>query len=75
MNELKKKIESLKKLEYSTIALDIRNLNRYDLTELKGSRIFEETNYLIFIARKGIEESHQAETLDNEVIDYIIKLK
>lgn len=75
MNKLKSKIEELKKLEYSIIALDITGLNKKELEELLGRPIFKETKYLSFIAKKGIEYAHQDYSLDNEVIDYIIKLK
>jgi hypothetical protein len=75
MNNLKSKIEELKKLEYSIIALDITNLDKTELETLIGRSIFKETKYLSFIAKKGIEKAHQETSIDNEVIDYIIKLK
>ena len=76
MKDLQNKLNKLTKLGYSTIALDIIELNKVELEKLINRYIFEETNYLIFIAEKGIEYSHQAETLEDEpTIDYIIKLK
>lgn len=78
MQNLKSKIKELEKLEYSIIALDISNLNKKELETLIGRSIFEETKYLTFIAKNGIEKAHQEYTLDNEIkdyIDYIIKLR
>lgn len=72
---MKNKLNKLTKLGYSIIALDITNLNKTELEELINRTIFEDTNYLIFIAEKGIEMSHQAVTLKDELIDFIIKLE
>lgn len=75
MNNLKKQLEELKKLEYSIIALDITNLDKKKLETLLGRSIYKETKYLSFIAKKGIEKAHQETSIENEVIDYVIKLK
>jgi hypothetical protein len=75
MQNLKNKIKELEKLEYSIIALDITNLDKKELETLIGRSIFKETKYLSFIAKNGIEKALQEYTLDDEVIDYIIKLK
>lgn len=75
MQNLKNKLKELEKLEYSIIALDITNLNKKELETLVGRTIFKETKYLSFIAKKGIEKAHQETSIENEVIDYIIKLK
>lgn len=74
MNNLKTKLEELKKLEYSIIALDITGLDKQELETLIGRPIYEETKYLTFIAYKGIEKALQDYTLENQVIDYVIKL-
>lgn len=75
MKELQKKLEKLKSLEYEIIALDITELDKKELETLIGRPIFEETKYLTFIAKNGIEKAHQDGSLDDEIIDYIIKLK
>jgi indole-3-glycerol phosphate synthase len=74
MKELQNKLNKLTKLGYSTIALDITNLDKTELERLISRSIYEETKYLIWIAEKGIAKSHQVETLKDEIIDFIIKL-
>lgn len=75
MQNLKNKLKELEKLEYSIIALDITNLDKTELETLIGRSIYKETKYLSYIAKNGITRAIQEYTLDNEVIDYIIKLK
>lgn len=75
MKELENKIKELEKLGYSIIALDITNLDKTELEKLLGRSIYKETKYLTFIAKKGIEKAHQDYSIENEVIDYIIKIK
>lgn len=75
MENLKSKIQELQKLEYSIIALDITNLDKKELETLLGRSIYKETKYLSYIAKNGITKALQETYIDNEVIDYIIKLK
>lgn len=75
MKDLEKKIKELSNLGYSIIALDISNLDKKELEGLIGRSIYKETKYLSFIAKNGIEKAHQEYSLENEVIDYVIKIK
>lgn len=74
MQNLKNKLKELEKLEYSIIALDITNLDKTELEILIGRAIYEETKYLSYIAKNGITKALQETSIENEVIDYIIKL-